>query len=96
MLCRNVTAYLVYDDKLPLVEAAPVTNFNYFDDFALVPYDQQPLLAGTPDLSINLKLTFFEQGQSDKPDFPCCNHPSADPVLTQTNRTVPVSMTLPT
>lgn len=57
----NVTAYLVYDSKKPLPAPLSVSSFNIIDDFTLTPYDNMPLLAGTPDQTIVLSLDFFER-----------------------------------
>ena len=39
-----MTGWLVYDDTKQLPAATLVDELNNFDDFNLVPYDQQPLL----------------------------------------------------
>ncbi|KAK5018444.1 hypothetical protein LTR16_002153 [Cryomyces antarcticus] len=41
----NVYGYLVYDAKKPLPTPTPLTTFAAFDDFKLVPQDQQGLLS---------------------------------------------------
>jgi iron transport multicopper oxidase len=57
----NVTAYLVYDNQKPLPDPLIVSSFDTIDDFTLTPYDNMPLLAGTPDQTIVLNLDFFER-----------------------------------
>jgi len=44
----------------PIPTVAPLVNaFNVIDDITLVPYDQMPLLTGSPDHQIVLGLSFF-------------------------------------
>ena len=40
----NVTAYLVYDDEIPMPPPLTLYSFDFFDDVALVPYDRQKVL----------------------------------------------------
>ena len=40
----NTTGWLVYDDSKDLPDPAEIDEFNFYDDFTLVPYDKQPLL----------------------------------------------------
>lgn len=50
----NVTGWLVYDSNATLPDAALIDDFEAtFDDFTLVPYDQEPLMTD-PDQSIEL------------------------------------------
>lgn len=40
----NATAWLVYDESLPLPEPPAIHEFDFVDDLTFVPYDRQPLL----------------------------------------------------
>lgn len=51
----NVTGWLVYDSAQPMPNPALVEQFNDFDDYTLVPYDQKPLLP-EPDQTIALDV----------------------------------------
>ena len=51
----NVTGWLVYDSAQPMPAPSIVNRFNDFDDFALVPYDQKPLLP-EPDQTITMDV----------------------------------------
>ena len=53
----NVTGYLVYDSNKPLPAAPVLSNFGTFDDFKLVPQDQQALLPKA-DQVITLNFEF--------------------------------------
>ncbi|MCJ1284050.1 hypothetical protein MMC26_003381 [Xylographa opegraphella] len=55
----NVTGYLVYDAQAPLPPALNVPAFNTYNDFDLVPYDQQPLLPA-PDTVITFAFDFTQ------------------------------------
>ena len=50
----NVTGWLVYNEGGELPPAAPVDSFQPFDDFTLVPTDEEPLL---PDATQTVELT---------------------------------------
>ena len=50
----NVTGWLVYDDTAPLPTPALVDTFDDFDDFFLVPVDNESLL---PDPDYTVPLT---------------------------------------
>lgn len=52
----NVTGWLVYDEAAKLPEADIIYDFDYFDDFNLVPTDGETSL-GAPDYTIQLDLT---------------------------------------
>lgn len=39
-----MTGWLVYDSAKELAPAAEISEFNWFDDMTLVPYDRMPLL----------------------------------------------------
>jgi iron transport multicopper oxidase len=45
----NVTGWLVYDSSNPLPTPTPVNEFDPFDDFTLVPYDQMPIMPPPSD-----------------------------------------------
>ena len=67
---QNVTAALMYDElKAYPAAAAPLLDNSQTDDFDLVPYDEQPLLAGTPDLTFTLDVNFFEQDNQNRAGF---------------------------
>ncbi|KAJ8071067.1 hypothetical protein OCU04_001412 [Sclerotinia nivalis] len=51
----NGTGWLVYDDTKALPDAAFVDEYNDFDDFNLVPYDEMPLLP-EPHQTISLDV----------------------------------------
>ncbi|ETN46362.1 uncharacterized protein HMPREF1541_00546 [Cyphellophora europaea CBS 101466] len=51
----NVTSYLVYDSAASLPEPALIDDFDPFDDFGLVPYDQLDLFE-EPDLTVQLDV----------------------------------------
>ncbi|EDN96701.1 hypothetical protein SS1G_01627 [Sclerotinia sclerotiorum 1980 UF-70] len=51
----NGTGWLVYDDAKALPDAAFVDEYNDFDDFNLVPYDEMPLLP-EPHQTISLDV----------------------------------------
>jgi iron transport multicopper oxidase len=69
-LVQNVTAALMYNEWGAYPgPVAPLGKINEFDDFSLVPYDEQPLLAGTPDVTFTLDLTFFEQDGQNRAGF---------------------------
>ena len=67
---QNVTAALIYDElsAFPGPAAPPLDDFQ-IDDFDLVPFDKQPLLAGTPDVTLTLDLNFFEQDSQNRAGF---------------------------
>lgn len=52
----NVTGWLVYDDTAELPAADEIYDFDYYDDFNLVPTDGEGAL-GDPDYTITLDLT---------------------------------------
>lgn len=52
----NMTAWLVYDDTKPLPPAPTLYEFDFFDDWTLVPYDRQPILE--PDHTILMDTGF--------------------------------------
>lgn len=60
----DVTAWPVYDHALPLPPSLNISldtlNSTKFDDFALVPYDNEPLLQN-PTQTFVLELDFFPQ-----------------------------------
>jgi iron transport multicopper oxidase len=67
---QNVTAALMYNElKAYPAPAAPLAEVNEFDDFNLVPYDEQPLLAGKPDVTFTLDLNFWEQDNQNRAGF---------------------------
>ncbi|KAI8964740.1 putative ferroxidase [Daldinia sp. FL1419] len=57
----NVTGWLVYDEGKPLPEPALVDELNNFDDFTLLPYDNQTLLT-KPDKEIELDVIMDNLG----------------------------------
>ena len=57
----NVTGWLVYESSIPNPNATPVDEFNYFDDFDLVPTDKMPLL-DNPTHSIELEVAMKNLG----------------------------------
>ncbi|KAI1136757.1 multicopper oxidase [Hypoxylon sp. FL0543] len=57
----NVTGWLVYDDAQPLPDPALVDELNNFDDFTLLPYDNQTLL-GEPNKFANLDVIMDNLG----------------------------------
>ncbi|KAK2607355.1 hypothetical protein N8I77_006034 [Diaporthe amygdali] len=57
----NVTGWLSYDSSKPLPDPALVDEFNEFDDFTLVPYDNQTIL-GAPDHQIELEVIMDNLG----------------------------------
>ncbi|ROV92341.1 hypothetical protein VSDG_07295 [Cytospora chrysosperma] len=57
----NVTGWLVYDEAAKLPEADIIYDFDYFDDFNLVPTDGETSL-GAPDYTIQLDLTMNNLG----------------------------------
>ena len=50
----NVTGWLVYDESKDLPAAATLDTFDPFDDFTLVPTDNEPLL---PEADQTVELT---------------------------------------
>jgi iron transport multicopper oxidase len=67
---QNVTAALIYNELMAYpAPVAPVAEINLFDDFNLVPYDEQPLLSGAPDVSFTLDLNFFQQDDQNRAGF---------------------------
>lgn len=69
-MVQNVTAALMYNEKMPYPRhAAPIADLVEYDDFDLVPYDEQPLLSGTPDVTFTLDLSFFEQDNQNRAGF---------------------------
>lgn len=57
----NVTGWLTYDSSKPMPEPALVDEFNEFDDYTLVPYDNQTIL-GAPDHQIELEVIMDNLG----------------------------------
>lgn len=57
----NVTGWLSYDSSKPMPEPALVDEFNEFDDYTLVPYDNQTIL-GAPDHQIELEVIMDNLG----------------------------------
>jgi iron transport multicopper oxidase len=57
----NVTGWLVYDDKKDLPAAATVDAFEPFDDFTLIPQDEEKLF-DTVDYSLTLDLSMNNLG----------------------------------
>lgn len=51
----NVTGWLVYDSNNANPDAALVDEFHEFDDWTLVPYDNETLL-GEPDQEVTLTV----------------------------------------
>ena len=69
-MIQNVTAALIYNEFGAYPAAAtPLAGTGKLDDFDLVPYDQQPLLSGEPDVTITLDLSFFEQDDQNRAGF---------------------------
>ena len=69
-LRQNVTASLTYNNEAPFPAPAPaIPDSGKYEDFTLVPYDEQPLLAGEPDVTITLDLEFFEQDNQNRAGF---------------------------
>jgi iron transport multicopper oxidase len=67
---QNVTAALIYNDLEAYPSPiAPLAEIDVFDDFDLVPYDEQPLFDGTPDVIFTLDLNFFEQDNQNRAGF---------------------------
>ena len=67
---QNVTAALIYDELLGYPSpAAPLLDDSETDDFNLVPFDEEPLLAGSPDVTFTLDLNFFEQDNQNRAGF---------------------------
>lgn len=68
----DVTAWLVYDQSLPLPPPLNITldtfNSTKFDDFTLVPYDNEPLLQN-PTQTFVLELDFFPQDGQNRAGF---------------------------
>lgn len=57
-LRQNATGQLTYDESKPKAVAKVVEEWRVIDDFTLVPLDEMPLLAGTPDKTIEIDLNF--------------------------------------
>lgn len=57
----NVTGWLSYDSSKPMPEPALVDEFNEFDDYTLLPFDNQTIL-GTPDHQIELEVIMDNLG----------------------------------
>ena len=57
-LQTNATGQLTYDASQPAAVAQPLDAWRVIDDFTLVPHDEMPLLAGTPDQIVHLDLNF--------------------------------------
>lgn len=57
----NVTGWLVYDESADKPAPTDVANFDYFDDYTLVPYDGVEALPDA-DLTITLDLTMDNLG----------------------------------
>lgn len=69
-MVQNVTAALIYNElEAYPAAAAPLADTSKLDDFDLVPYDQQPLLSGEPDVTLTLDLGFFEQDDQNRAGF---------------------------
>jgi iron transport multicopper oxidase len=69
-LVQNVTAALIYNELAAYpTAAAPLMDTSKLDEFDLVPYDQQPLLSGEPDVTLTLDLSFFEQDDQNRAGF---------------------------
>ena len=67
---QNVTAGLIYDELLAFPSpAAPLLDDSQTDDFNLMPFDGEPLLAGPPDVTFTLDLSFFEQDNQNRAGF---------------------------
>lgn len=64
----NVTGWLVYDSAQPMPAPALVDQFNDFDDFALIPYDQKPLLP-EPDQTITMDVVMNVLGDGKQYAF---------------------------
>lgn len=60
-LNMNVTGWLVYDEKKDLPAPKLIDDFDPFDDFALVPYDQEQRLDHV-DYSITLNMKMDNLG----------------------------------
>ncbi len=56
-----MTGWLVYDSNKPLPEPAIIDELVPFDDFTLVPYDKEALLAD-PDQSVELTVVMGNLG----------------------------------
>jgi iron transport multicopper oxidase len=58
----NSTGWLVYDDTKPMPTPAVVdAPFDFYDDFALVPFDKKPLLPDA-DQTITLDVVMDNLG----------------------------------
>jgi len=57
----NVTGWLVYNSSKPLPPPANISEFTPYDDFNLVPYDQEPLMA-TVDYTATLSFVMGDLG----------------------------------
>lgn len=53
-LNTNVTGWLVYDSSNPLPAPQNITTYDPFDDYNLVPYDQEGIL---PDADYTANMT---------------------------------------
>ena len=60
-LNSNVSGWLVYNRSAPNPDPTPVNEFDYFDDFDLVPIDKMPLL-DNPTRSIELEVAMNNLG----------------------------------
>ncbi len=60
-LVSNATAYFVYDSTKPLPTPTPVSEFNPYDDFDLVPTDHQEVW-GPVDTTITLDVVMANLG----------------------------------
>ncbi|KAL9111614.1 MAG: hypothetical protein Q9227_003887 [Pyrenula ochraceoflavens] len=60
-LNSNVTSFLVYNPGASLPTPSTLDSFEPFDDFNLIPYDQEPLFAD-PDYSFNLDVKMDNLG----------------------------------
>src|SRR2546423_4198416 len=69
-MVQNVTAALIYDELKPYPHGAPpLLDDSQTDDFELVPFDELPLLAGTPDMTFTLDMSFFQQDNQNRAGF---------------------------
>ncbi|QKX61289.1 uncharacterized protein TRUGW13939_08437 [Talaromyces rugulosus] len=71
----NATAWLVYDESLPLPEPPVLNEFDFVDDVSFVPYDQEPILEpvdhqivlSTGQTTVNNITRFSVNGQTYMP-----------------------------
>ncbi|KAI4657435.1 uncharacterized protein J4E79_007509 [Alternaria viburni] len=59
----NVTGWLVYDDKKDMPAATEISEFEPFDDFALVPHDKEELFDHVDrSITLDLKMDNLDDG----------------------------------